>query len=185
MENSTTIKPFKQVVLLFLIAGMSHSPQPMKPQDSESLVKFSIKNFGLTVNGTFKGLDGSVLFNPDDLPGSSIEASIDAGTINTGISSRDNHLKKKDYFDVVNYPRISFKSGNITAGTITGTYLVKGMLVMKATRKDIIIPFTADKLSGGFRFTGTFPLNRRDFGIGGSSISLSDNLTVSLTIVTK
>jgi polyisoprenoid-binding protein YceI len=157
----------------------------MSPVDNESQVKFDIKNFGLTVNGSFKGLEGSVLFDPQDLLKSQMNISIQASTINTGINSRDNHLKKKDYFDVLNYPKITIISRSITVRPGKDSYLLSGTLFIKSIKKDIKIPFSAKQLEPGYQFTGSFQINRRDFGIGGSSISLSDNLTVSLSIITK
>ena len=174
--------------LLLIGAGMWFSvffQKKMTPVEAESEVKFTIKNFGLNVNGSFNGLEGTVVFDPSNLSLSQMEVSIKSSTINTGINSRDNHLKKKDYFDVAKYPGIRIKSKAITAGPTSGTYILTGTLFIKSVSKDISFPFTATDLTPGYQFNGTFPLNRRDFGIGGSSISLSDNLTVSLLIVTK
>jgi polyisoprenoid-binding protein YceI len=157
----------------------------MSPVDSESQVKFAIKNFGITVNGSFKGLEGSVLFDPTDLMKSKMNVSLLASTLNTGINARDNHLKKKDYFDILNYPRITIISKSITVGPNQGTYMLTGTLYLKGSKKDINIPFTATNINPGYKFIGSFQINRREFGIGGSSISLSDNLTLYLSIITK
>jgi polyisoprenoid-binding protein YceI len=173
--------------LLLISAGiwLSFFQKKMAPVEDQSKVKFSIKNFGLNVNGSFNGLQGSIVFDPSNLSSSQMDVSIKSTSINTGIDSRDNHLRKKDYFDVTNYPSITVKSRSISAGTTSGTYIFTGTLYIKNVAKDIIFPFTAKSLNPGFQFNGTFPLNRRDFGIGGSSISLSDNLTLYLSIITK
>jgi polyisoprenoid-binding protein YceI len=157
----------------------------MSPVDGESQVKFAIKNFGMTVNGSFNGLEGSVIFDPTDLAKSKINVSVLASTLNTGINARDNHLKKKDYFDISYYSKITIISKSITVGPSQGTYILLGTLYLKGTKKDISIPFTATDINSGYKFIGSFQINRRDFGIGGSSISLSDNLTLYLTIITK
>ena len=67
-------------------------------------VQFHIKNAGITVDGTLKGLSASVKFDENDLVNSSIYASVKTATINTGIDKRDEHLKKDEYFDVANHP---------------------------------------------------------------------------------
>jgi polyisoprenoid-binding protein YceI len=175
-------------ILLLIGAGMWFSvsfQKKMAPVDAGSEVKFTIKNFGLNVNGSFKGLEGTVVFDPSNLSLSQMEVSIKSSTINTGINSRDSHLKKKDYFDVAKYPGIRIKSKAISAGPASGTYILTGTLFIKNVTKDFSFPFTAKDINPGYQFKGTFLLNRRDFGIGGSSISLSDNLTVSLLIITK
>jgi polyisoprenoid-binding protein YceI len=167
------------------IVVIAFPQRSMLPVDGESQVKFAIKNFGMTVNGSFKGLEGSVIFDPTDLMKSKVNVSVLASTLNTGINARDNHLKKKDYFDISNYPKITIISKTITVGPSQGTYILLGTLYLKGTKKDISIPFTATDINSGYKFIGSFQINRRDFGIGGSSISLSDNLTLSLAIITK
>jgi polyisoprenoid-binding protein YceI len=114
-----------------------------------------------------------------------MNVSVLASTLNTGINARDNHLKKKDYFDTPNYARITIISKIVTVGPSPGTYILTGTLHLKGTKKDINIPFTAIPINTGFKFLSTFQINRRDFGIGGSSISLSDNLTLYLAITVK
>jgi polyisoprenoid-binding protein YceI len=52
--------------------------------------------------------------------------------------------------------------------------------------KEVKFPFTATARDGGsYLFEGSFKLNRRDFGVGGNSISLSDEVTITLSISTK
>jgi polyisoprenoid-binding protein YceI len=175
----------KTLLIIIALIGLGFSQKKMIPVESESKVKFSIKNFGLNVNGGFNGLQGYVVFDPINLSSCQMDVSIKSTSINTGFDSRDNHLRKKDYFDVANYPSITIKSKSISAGTTSGTYIFNGTLYIKNVAKDISFPFTAKSLNTGFQFNGSFPLNRRDFGIGGSSISLSDNLTIYLSIITK
>ena len=176
-------------MLLWLLISFSGLPQVnpvLDPNDSASSVKFVIKNFGMSVNGRLSGLEGKILFNPANLKKSVFDVSVNASSINTGMSSRDNHLKKKDYLAVEDYPKIRFNSTEIVPGPKTGTYTARGSLTLKKTTREIEIPFEVQTLTGGgYRFLGSFTINRRDFNVGGSSISLSDNLTVSLAISTN
>lgn len=172
--------------LVISISGIPQENQVLVPNDKASTVNFVIKNFGLAVDGRISGLDGKILFNPADLKNSSFDVSVDASTINTGMSSRDNHLKKKDYLDVKAYPKVRFISNGILPGSKPGTYIARGKLTLKKTTREIEIPFNVQTLTGGgYRFLGSFTINRRDFNVGSSSISLSDNLTLSLAISTN
>lgn len=173
------------LTIYFSAIGFISLQERMIPVDKESQVKFSIKNFGLNVSGTVKGLEGSIQFDPNNLATSQMVVSVSAGTINTGNNARDSHLKKKDYFDTEKFPRIEFRSNSIVQGKNKGEFLVNGNLQIKGINKEINIPFKARKIEIGYEFTGSFPLNRQDFGVGGYSISLSDNLIVSLAIITK
>lgn len=168
-------------VLVFFILSFTWQAPVWVPADNGSSVKFKIKNLGVTVGGSFTGLQGKIAFDPANPGAASIEASIDVNSINTGIDLRDDHLKKEEYFDVKNYPRIHFVSTKVNAGR-SGSYTVTGLLTIKKVTREISFPFTATPQGNGFLFTGEFKINRRDFGVGGSSFTMSDNLTVQLSV---
>ena len=161
------------------ISGWS---QNFRPLDAGSFITFKIKNFGLSVEGSFTGLKGTIQFDPNDLAASKFDVSIKAASINTGIKLRDKHLKKEEYFNAENFSEIRFVSTHIEASTQTRTYFITGKLTLKKTTKEIRFEFTMQKQSEGLLFKGEFPLNRRDYEIGGNSFSLSDVLTVYLNV---
>lgn len=155
-----------------------------KPVDSLSTVTFRIKNFGFNVNGKFSGVQGKIDFNPGSLKSAFMEVSISAASIDTDNRTRDNHLRKEEYFDVEKYPRIRFVSSRVVPSNKAGTLIVIGILTVKKTSKEISIPFTAVPTRDGYRFRGDFKINRRDFMVGGNN-TISDNLIVCLNIVTS
>jgi polyisoprenoid-binding protein YceI len=170
---------------VLLIIGLTVRSQTYLPIDNGSQVNFSIKNFGFTVNGNLKGLKGRLIFNPANLPAAVFNASVAAATINTGNGLRDSHLKKADYFDVVKFPLINFVSTKITGTAIAGNFLMEGDITIRDITQKIAFPFIAIPNSDGYLLAGSFVINRRDFGVGGGSMVLSDHLTVSLTVVAK
>ncbi len=173
------------LLMLFGVLGNSTMNQQLSAVDQESEIKFRIKNLGIGVNGSFRGLEGKLEFDPQNLSSSSFVAGIDVNSVNTGIKMRDNHLRSSDYFDVTDFPKIKFVSTKVTASDKEGTYLVFGKLTIKNTTKDISFPFTTSSESNGIRFKGEIKLNRRDYGVGGYNISLSDKLTVFLSVFAK
>ena len=171
--------------MLGLVTCLSSASQVYRPVNDQSSVKFKIKNFGFNnVTGSFKGLQGTVQFDPENLAVSRMDVTVDAKSVNTGINLRDNHLRKEEYFDVKNHPHIKFVSSRITKSTKAGTLFVYGKLTIKGVTKDISFPFTAKPIDGGYLFNGEFKLNRRDFKVGGGS-TVSDNLTVMLDVTAK
>src|SRR5581483_11921432 len=102
-----------------------------KPVDNKSSVHFKIKTFGISVNGVFTGLDGTILFDPVHPGDSKFDVSVDANSVNTDNSLRDSHLRKDPFFDVKNYPRIHFVSTRIVPSTKKGVLLVYGKLSIK------------------------------------------------------
>ena len=152
-----------------------------KAVDSKSMVTFTIKNFGITMGGSFRGVEGSITFNPNTPDAASFTVSIAAGTVNTGNDVRDNHLKGEDYFDASHYPRISFESTKVTNTAANGVYTVYGRLTIKNHAQAISFPFTAMPSGDGYLFTGSFTINRRDFGVGGFS-TISNNAEINLSL---
>ena len=176
------------MVLLAIVLMISlgvFSQQVLKPVDEKSSVKFKIKNFGFnTVTGSFQGVQGTIRFSPDNLSSSTIDVTVDAKSVNTGINMRDNHLRKPEYFDVKKYPVIRFVSSKIGPSTKSGTLFISGKLTIKSVTRDVSFPFTATVEEDGYVFSGEFKINRIDFGVGESS-SVSDNLTVVLKVFAR
>lgn len=173
---------FIVTVLSLFSVSFLHS-QPLQAVPGSSTIQFKIKNLGVTVNGKFTGLISTVQFDPAAIASASIQAQVDAKTINTGIDLRDDHLREKDYFDVKNYPVIKLVSTKISAGSRKDTWNFSGKLTIKETTLDISFPFTALPVAGGFQLKGEFTINRRDFGVGGGSFTMGDKVTVSLDVL--
>jgi polyisoprenoid-binding protein YceI len=176
----------KQLISLLFFPIILTAGILLQPSDEGSSVRFAIKNFGGNVTGSFKGLKGKIVFDAVKTESSSFDVTIDVKTINTGINLRDSDLKKEKYFNVEKFPLIQMVSTGIRkdAGKSDG-YVFNGVVIIKGVKKEISFPFTATQQNDGYLFKGSFPLNRRDFGVGGSSISLSDNLTVTLSVLAK
>ncbi len=154
------------------------------PADEGSTISFKIKNFGLNNEGSFKGLQGMIVFDPQNVAADSFDVSIDASSVNTDNDMRDDHLRKEAYFDAEKYPRIRFVSIAVTEVDGNGHYKVSGRLTIKSTTKEISFPFLATRAGDDCIFKGTFTINRRDFGVGGAS-TLGNEVSLSLTVLAR
>jgi len=168
------------IVLVSLLADMAQAQY--KPDQQASTLKFTIKNLGFGVDGTFSGFDGTINFNPDDLAASNFDVTLNASTVNTDNGLRDGHLKEDGFFDVKNYPKIRLASSKITGSK--NNYQFTGQLTIKGKSKTITFPFTALPVAGGYNFKGSFKMNRRDFNLGGTS-TVSDELEVNINVIAK
>ncbi len=126
------------VALVSLLTSMAQAQY--KPDEQNSNLKFTIKNLGFGVDGSFSGFDGNINFNSEDLVASNFDVTINAATVNTDNSLRDGHLKGDSFFDVKNYPKIRLASTKITANK--GNYQFSGQLTIKGKSKAISFPFT-------------------------------------------
>lgn len=143
-------------------------------------VKFSIDNAGFEVGGTLNVIEAEIKFDPEDLRHSYIHASADPSSIQTGISIRDKHLKRSDYFDVVNFPEIRIQSKSFKKNGAQ-TYTGKFDLTIKGITKEIEIPFTIKK-NRGIYYEASFEINRLDFNIGDTSITLDEKVKISISV---
>lgn len=95
---------------------------------SHSSVDFSIRHMMISkVKGTFHTYEADIEADPEDLTSASIAFSIDLASIDTRNTDRDNHLKSGDFFDVEQFPKMTFKATKITK-TGEGEYEVSGDL---------------------------------------------------------
>jgi polyisoprenoid-binding protein YceI len=143
-------------------------------------VRFTIKNAGIKVDGSFSGLDAIIIFEEKSTQ-NSFHASVAANTVNTGIDARNNHLKKASYFNVEKYPIITIESNKITA-LGNGKYLANCTVKIKGITKLISMPFTYSYVNNMGVFKGSMLLNRLDFNVGESSLVLSDDVIINIEI---
>jgi polyisoprenoid-binding protein YceI len=137
---------------------------------SHSLVEFSVRHMMIsTVKGRFTGIQGTIADVAADPTQSSVTVEIDAATISTGDDKRDGHLRSPDFFDVENFPKVTFKSTRIEGSR--DEFKITGDL----TVRDQTHPVTLDATFNGAgtnpygktvaSFSATTKLNRKDFGL--------------------
>lgn len=170
------------IATIFLtLTGFTYKAQNTDWAVVSSNVSFKIKNAGFNVDGKFGALTATIVFDETKNSGNSIDATIDTKTINTGNGTRDGHLKKEEYFDVEKFPKIQMKAtlfGKETNGTFRGYFKLK----IKDKTKDVVVPFSFAQKDGKGTFKGTFIINRLDYGVGESSMILSDNATITIEV---
>src|SRR6516162_4754242 len=79
-----------------------------------SIAEFKVKHMMISnVKGQFTGISGLLDLDESDLANSRVEATVDAFSINTRDAQRDAHLKSADFFDVEQFPTLSFRSTKV------------------------------------------------------------------------
>lgn len=179
----------KNILLVLLVVACTFRPNLTNAQEwkpTTAAVTFKIKHaLGAYANGKFGGLAASVTFDPNNLSGSSISASVQTETFDTDNSIRDKELKSDEYFDVAKYPKITIKSTSITKGSGANEYIGTFNLTMKNKTKSIKIPFTFTENGGTGTFKGQFTIDRTEFGVGEASKLLSNDARVSIKLNVK
>lgn len=179
LKNPLISNMKKRIALLILIALVNTGIVLAQNTIAHATISFKIKNLGVNTNGTLGGLQAVTHFNPADLTTSTLEATVEVSTVNTDNSKRDEHLKSEDFFDFNKYPKISLKSVSFkhkSGSNYTGIF----NLTIKDKTKQVEIPFIYTDKGATVAFTGTFKINRLDYGVGSSSMILSDEVTVTI-----
>ncbi len=138
---------------------------------SHSSIGFEVKHMMVSkVKGSFDQFTADVEATElADLTTAQIAFEIDVNSVNTRSEDRDNHLRSGDFFDVENFPKVTFKSTGIEgAGE---NFKLTGDL----TIKDVTLPVTFDVEYGGkgtnpwggtvYGFEAEAKVNREDFGL--------------------
>jgi len=141
-----------------------------KSDPVHSFVVFDVHHLGAGyVYGTFGGPEGAVTFSPDDLTQTSFDLSVDVDSLSTRNDRRDNDLKGPDFFDVKQFPTMTFKSKSVTK-TGDNAMSVTGDLTLKGVTKTITVPIEytgTGSMMGQTRagFRADFTINRSDYGM--------------------
>lgn len=134
-------------------------------------VGFTVKHMMVSrVRGNFTDVEGTLEGNPENLEQAKIRFQVGIDSINTNNEDRDNHLRSADFFDVENYPNMTFESTKISKKT-DDEYNLTGNLTIKGETRETT--FTAEHLGvavdpwgnkvAGFEAAAT--ISRKQFGL--------------------
>jgi len=150
---------------------------------SHTVAEFAVKHMVVaTTKGRFKGVEGTINLDEQNLAGSSVAVSIQVATIDSGDEKRDGHLKSGDFFDAETYPTITFKSTEIRGSG--DSFHVHGDLTIRDVTKPVVLE--VERLGGGTTPFGTeilayeakTKINRKDYGLTWNAATETGGLLV-------
>jgi polyisoprenoid-binding protein YceI len=158
--------------------------------------QFAIRHLMVsTVRGDFRKVSGKVNLDDQDVTKSTVDATIDVASIDTGIAKRDDHLRSPDFFDVTKYPTMTFKSKKIQKGSGDGNYKITGDLTLRGVTKEVVLDFEGNlkpvKSPQGKTLIGgmaTTKINRKDFGLTWNAaletggVAVGEDVTITIDI---
>jgi polyisoprenoid-binding protein YceI len=160
-----------------------------------SAAEFNVKHMMISnVKGRFAIVSGVLNLDETDVTRSSVTATIDAASIDTRDAQRDAHLKSPDFFDVEQFPTLTFKSTAVErAGDgelkVTGELTIHG--VTRKVAFDVEGPTAPGKDPWGntrIGLSATTKINRKEFGLNWNAaletggILVGDNVTLTLDV---
>jgi len=152
---------------------------------THSEINFKVRHMMISnVKGAFTKFDATVEAEDDQFTNTKVTATIDTDSITTNNTDRDAHLKNADFFNVAQYPSITFES-NALNNEVTGNLTING--VTKPVKLAVefggtnVDPWGNTK--AGFSFEGK--ISRQDFGLSWNAaletggVMVSDEVKIS------
>lgn len=166
---------FLAVGLCLVVVGSSaEANEIFKFDQDHSTIAFKVRHMLGSAKGKFTKFSGMIDVDRDHPEKSSVTATIQAPSIDTAIAKRDEHLRSPDFFNVQQYPEITFKSRRVkqtgaNTGEITGDFTMHG--VTRAITLSVQLlgdPESAAKSQTTRWRVTTAPLKRSEFKLGWS-----------------
>jgi polyisoprenoid-binding protein YceI len=150
-----------------------------------SSAEFKVKHMMVSnIKGSIQGMTGDLTEHATDASLSSIDATLDASTVNTGLADRDAHLKAADFLDTEKYPKITFKSTKVEKKG-SEEYAVTGNLTIHGVTRPVTLtvegPSAPQKDPYGntrIGLSATTKINRRDYGLSYNGLLEAGGLVV-------
>lgn len=149
-----------------------------------TVIAFSVRNLSVAhVDGTFRLASGHVAVADADVSRSTIEAVIDAASVDTGEPQRDAHLRSADFLDVARYPTIAFRSTRIEQGDGV-RWKVTGDLTLRGTTRPVLLDVESSTVEGTRRSAHvSTTIDRRDFGMTYAGFAVGKQVVITIDAV--
>jgi len=179
---------FFSAVLLLAISATAEV-QTWQIDPNHTAAQFSVRHMGIsTVRGAFTKVSGSAQYDPADPSKTVVDATIDAASVDTRVSMRDDDLRSPNYFDVAKYPTITFKSKSAQAAG-EGKLKIVGDLTIHGVTKEVALdvdgpsaPVTDPKGNSHIGASASTTVNRKDFAVGGSNPMVGEDITITIDV---
>lgn len=164
-----------------------HGADTYKIDPVHSSVGFGAMHLGVTnFYGRFDDISGTVVFDKENPAKSSVELSVKTDTVDTHEPKRDQHLKSPDFFNVKQFPVITFKSNKVEANG--DSYKITGDFTLHGVTKPLTVEFKkggeGKGMQGETRSGGEtrFTIKRSDFGMNFMQGVVGDEISVMLSL---
>jgi len=158
-------------IALFTVAAWAQGSE-WQIDPAHTTPAFTVRHMGISnVHGRFVKTSGSAIIDDNEITKSSVTATMDVNSIDTGAEGRDNDLKSPNYFDAAQFPTITFKSKSVSKNG-DGKLKVVGDLTIHGVTKEVTLDVEGPSPPlerGPMKRRGlsaSTTVNRKDFGIG-------------------
>jgi len=165
-----------------LCPGVRASAWELDP--SATQIVFSVRNLSVAhVDGRFRLTAGRVTLEEEDPSRSTVEAVIDATSVDTGEPKRDTHLRSADFLDVDHHPNITFRSTRIEQVGDDHWKVAGALTILDATRP-VVLDVQRGTVHGSRADAhAAVTIDRRDFGMTYAGFAVGKEVTITIDAV--
>lgn len=152
-------------------------------------ILFFVSHLGFSMSqGEFLDYDGAIMFDDQHPEKSSVDVTIQTSSIDMDDEKWDEHMKSKDFFDVENFPTMTFKSTSVElsgdkvaniVGDLTILGVTKPVTLATTYNKSDIHPYSGKFVSG---FSATTNVKRSDFGMTYGLPGVGDDIEIRIEV---
>jgi polyisoprenoid-binding protein YceI len=178
------------ITALAMVATAAAQAGTWQIDPNHTAAQFSVRHLGVsTVRGAFTKVSGSAKYDAGDPSKASLDATIDANSVDTRVEMRDNDLRSANFLEVAKYPTITFHSKSAKAAG-PGKLQLVGDLTIHGVTKEVVLdvdgptPAIKDPMGSGQRMgaSATTKINRQDFGVSGRAGMVGDEITITIDV---
>src|SRR5690606_37234229 len=183
---------YKKLILAAALAGATTAANAesitytMDPAHTQVVAQWN--HFGFS-NPTihFGQVDGTVTYDPENVEASSVQVTIPLSGMDSGVEAFNEHLRAADFFDIAQYPEVTFRSTSVTA-LGADRMRVTGDLTMHGITRPVDLAVAVNGVgthamtgqpAAGFDAEAT--ILRSDFGLDMYAPTVSDEIKLRIT----
>ena len=189
-------------LVLFAAAALAAAGSPTRADaqsqtwtidPNHTAAQFAVKHLVVsTVRGQFARTTGTIVWDAKDIRTIAVQVTIDAASVDTRVTMRDNDLRSTNFFDVATYPSITFVSKSAEPMDATH-FKLTGALTIHAVTRDVVLDVEGPSAplvqaqSQRIGASATTRIDRHDFNlhysrlVEGAAI-VGDEITITIDI---
>ena len=193
-ETGAPLKRISILVSILVLSGVALKPQT--PENavrdfaidvSRSRIDFFVGTSSGDVTGALQPGNGSLhLAAPEDTDNTTLKFQAPATTLSTeGGGAKETLVKGRNFFDVKDFPTVSFTSTNVIPSSDRNKFEIQGNLLIRGVTKPVILEVSLDPANRGTgRIYADLSFDRRDFGMNQNVplVRMSDSFRMRLDL---
>lgn len=176
----------KKIIFALTLSVLSYAYAASMLDAKKSSITITAKQMNVPMSAKFNKVSGTVDYNSATPEATKASVDIDIASFDLGDAEYNKEVLKKDWFNAPQFPKASFVSTSIKAGT-NGIMTAAGNLTIKGKTLAVSFPVKITKEGTTTTFEGSLPIRRLAFNVGEGEWAdtgmVADEVTIKFHVV--